>query len=222
MGDLEPDDDVDLSSASVFLDFDGTISLADTGVHLLNRLVGDSWHDIEDRYDNGEIGSRDCLVQQWALLPRHDEVRLRAVAAEVPLDADFEFLVEALLDEGAEVSIVSDGFGFLATAVGESVGIPVRTATVDWRTGTLGFPDADPSCGCARCGTWKLAAVREAAERGRRTIFVGDGTSDRLVAPAVDVLFATDALARWCDENGLTYRPFLSLGEVAARLGLLS
>ena len=75
-------DDIDLRSASVFLDFDGTISLADTGVHLLDRLVGDAWHPIEDLYDNGEIGSRECLVEEWALLPGHDEARLRAVAAE--------------------------------------------------------------------------------------------------------------------------------------------
>jgi HAD superfamily phosphoserine phosphatase-like hydrolase len=225
MGDGDAGDrslsDVDLTSASVFLDFDGTISLADTGVHLLDRLVGDAWHEIEDLYDNGEIGSRECIVRQWGLLPTDDEELLRSVADEVHIDAQFEFLVDALLDEGAEVSIVSDGFGFLATDVGASVGIPVKTAAVDWATGALSFPDEDVSCPCAQCGTCKQAPLREAAGRGRRTIFVGDGTSDRLVAPHADILFATDELARWCDDNGVSYQPFLSLGEVAARLGLL-
>jgi HAD superfamily phosphoserine phosphatase-like hydrolase len=216
-------DEIDLSTASVFLDFDGTISLGDTGVHLLNRLVGDAWLPIEELYTSGEIGSRECALRQWALLPSGDEDRLRAVAAEVPIDDYFETLVEDLLDAGAEVSIVSDGFGFLATDVGEAVGIPVRTATVDWATGTLSFPDADPSCPtCAQCGTCKITPLRQARERGRTTIFVGDGTSDRKAAPLADVLFATDALARWCDENNVAYRPFLSLGEVAVSLGLLS
>jgi 2-hydroxy-3-keto-5-methylthiopentenyl-1-phosphate phosphatase len=214
-------DDIDLTSSSVFLDFDGTISLADTVVHLLDRLVGDAWHEIEDLYDNGEIGSRECLLRQWALLPTDDEDRLRAVADEVALDAHFEFLVDALLDEGAEVSIVSDGFGFIALDAGANVGIPVVTAAVDWSTGTLSFPNEDPSCPCARCGTCKPTALRQAAARGRRTIFIGDGTSDRLVAPEADLLFATDDLARWCDDNNVPYQPFLSLGEVAARLGLL-
>jgi hypothetical protein len=86
--------DLDLSSTSVFLDFDGTISLADTGVHLLNRLVGDAWHGIEELYTSGEIGSRECLVRQWALLPTGDEDRLRSVAAEVPVDPYFEPLVD--------------------------------------------------------------------------------------------------------------------------------
>jgi HAD superfamily phosphoserine phosphatase-like hydrolase len=214
-------DDIDFTSSSVFLDFDGTIAMADTGVHLLDRLVGDAWHEIEDLYDQGEIGSRECTLRQWALLPTDDEDRLRAVGAEVPIDPHFEFLVEALQDEGAEVSIVSDGFGFVAADVGASVGIPVVTATVDWSTGTLSFPYQDAACPCGRCGTCKPAVLRQAAGRGRRTIFIGDGTSDRLVAPEANLLFATDDLARWCDENDVPYQPFLSLGEVAARLGLL-
>jgi len=52
------------------------------------------------------------------------------------------------------------------------------------------------------------------------TIFVGDGTSDRMAAPLADILFATGALARWCDAHDLTYRPFSSLRDVAVDLGL--
>jgi HAD superfamily phosphoserine phosphatase-like hydrolase len=214
-------DDLDLSSASVFLDFDGTIALGDTGVHLLNRLVGDSWLEIEELYKSGEIGSRECVARQWALLPVGDEGRLRSVAAEVPIDDHFEPLVDALVDAGAEVSIVSDGFGFVASDVGEAVGIAVRTSAVDWATSTLTFPYEDSSCPCARCGTCKQAPLREAAARGRTTILVGDGASDQLAAPLADLVFATDQLARWCDVNNVAYRPFLSLGEVAAALGLL-
>lgn len=213
-------DDLDLSSASVFLDFDGTISLGDTGVHLLTRLADDSWREIETLYTSGEIGSRQCIARQWALLPA-DEGRLRSVAAEIPIDDHFEPLVDALLDAGAEVSIVSDGFGFLAADVGESMGIAVRTAAVDWTTGDISFPYEDASCPCARCGTCKQAPLREAAGRGRTTIVVGDGTSDQLAAPLADLVFATDQLARWCDLHNVAYRPFLSLGEVAAALGLL-
>ncbi|HVC70665.1 MAG TPA: HAD-IB family phosphatase [Acidimicrobiales bacterium] len=214
-------DDLDLSSASVFLDFDGTISLGDTGVHLLNRLAGDSWRAIEELYASGEIGSRECITRQWALLATEDESRLRSVAAEIPIDDYFEPLVDALLDAGAEVSIVSDGFGFVASDVGESMGIAVKTATIDWATGAIAFPDGDETCLCARCGTCKQAPLREAAGRGRTTIFVGDGLSDQLAAPGADLLFATDQLARWCDLQNIPYRPFLSLGEVAAALGLL-
>jgi 2-hydroxy-3-keto-5-methylthiopentenyl-1-phosphate phosphatase len=213
--------DLDLSATSVFLDFDGTISMGDTGVHLLNRFAGDTWREIEDLYTSGQIGSRECITRQWALLPTDDENGLRSVAAEIPIDDHFEPLVDALLDAGAEVVIVSDGFGFVASDIGESMGIAVRTAVVDWADGSISFPDGDASCPCARCGTCKQSPLRQAAGRGRTTVFVGDGTSDQLVAPLADVVFATDQLARWCDLHDVAYHPFLSLGEVAAALGLL-
>lgn len=209
-----------LGSASVYLDFDGTISLADTGVHLLDRLVGDAWHDIEAEYASGEIGSLECVARQWALLPDHDEELLRAVSAEVPIDSFFLPLVTALRDAGAEVTIVSDGFGFVASAVGAAAGVAVITASVDWSTGAIAFPYQDPDCPCARCGTCKQAALRQGSARRRTTIFVGDGTSDQMAAPLADILFATDALARWCDDNDVPYRPFSTLRDVAVELGL--
>jgi 2-hydroxy-3-keto-5-methylthiopentenyl-1-phosphate phosphatase len=212
---------VRLRSASVYLDFDGTISLADTGVHLLDRLIGDAWHDIEAEYASGEIGSRACVERQWALLPDHDEELLRSVSAEVPIDSFFLPLVTGLLGAGAEVTIVSDGFGFVATDVGEAAGVGVMTASVDWRTGAITFPYEDPDCPCARCGTCKQSALRQGAARRRTTIFVGDGTSDQMAAPLADVLFATGSLARWCDDNDVSYRPFSTLRDVAAELGVL-
>lgn len=212
---------IDLSSTSVFLDYDGTISAVDTGVHLLERLVGDSWREIEDLYERKVIGSRECMVRQWALLPTTEEHLLRSVAAEVPLDPDLGLLVDRLHDARAEVTVVSDGFGFYVWEPAISVGVPVMTAQADWRTGTLVFPYRDDECPCADCGTCKQAPVRAATSRGRTTVFVGDGTSDRMVAPLVDLLYAKDSLARWCDDNEVPYRRFSSLRDVASDLGVL-
>ncbi len=212
---------IDLSSTSVFLDFDGTISAADICVHLLDRLAGDSWHEIEDLYESKVIGSRECVAREWALLATTEEHVLRAVAAEVPIDPDFGPLVDLLHAAGAEVTVVSDGFGFYVWELGLTVGVAVRTAQVDRQTRTLLFPYRDDDCPCADCGTCKQAPVREAQSRGRTTVFVGDGTSDRKVAPLVDVLYAKDDLANWCDNNGVPFRRFLSLRDIATDLGLL-
>src|SRR4029079_1122866 len=102
---------MDLSTTSVFLDFDGTIATADTGVHLLTRLGAEDWRAVDDEYAAGTIGSREALARQWAMLPP-DEGTLRAVAREVPLDPGLGPLVDGLRSAGAEVLVVSDGFGF--------------------------------------------------------------------------------------------------------------
>jgi 2-hydroxy-3-keto-5-methylthiopentenyl-1-phosphate phosphatase len=208
---------LDLATTSVFLDFDGTISRHDVGVHLLEQLGEPGWREIDAEYDAGEIGSRVCLLDEWDLLP-HDAATLRRVAAEVPLDPDLEGLVAGLRAAGAEVSIVSDGFGFYATERCAHLGIPVLTNEIDWSHGRLEFPNEDRCCACSSCGTCKQAPIKDARHRGRSTVMVGDGTSDRKAALAADVVFAKGALARWCAANAVPFTPFEALADVRAGL----
>jgi 2-hydroxy-3-keto-5-methylthiopentenyl-1-phosphate phosphatase len=208
---------LDLAATSVFLDFDGTISQTDVGVHLLERLGEPGWREVDAEYASGEIGSRVCLLDEWDLLP-HDEELLRDVAAEVPLDPDLERLVSSLRGAGAEVSIVSDGFGFYATERLAHLDIPVVTNSVDWTRGRLEFPHQDRCCACSSCGTCKQAPIKDAGRRGRATVMVGDGTSDRKAALLADVVLAKGPLASWCALNAVPFLRFDTLADVAAVL----
>lgn len=208
---------LDLAATSVFLDFDGTISRSDVGVHLLERLAGLEWHDIEAEYSAGVIGSRICLLDEWDLLPKDADL-LHRIVAEVPLDPGLDALVVTLLDAGAEVSIVSDGFGFYAADACAHLGIPVLTNAVNWGTGQLEFPNEDSCCACSTCGTCKQAPIKEAHHRGRVTVMVGDGTSDRKAALLADVVFAKGGLARWCSANAVGFHRFDNLGDVSRGL----
>ena len=105
----------------------------------------------------------------------------------------------------------ADGFGFHASTTCDAAGVPVLTNAVDWTTGELTFPNLDRCCPCSTCGTCKQAPLKDARRRGRTTVFVGDGISDRKAALLADVLFAKDNLADWCDDSGVDYRPFASL-----------
>ncbi len=153
------------------------------------------------------------MVKQWALLPSTDRRLLGAVAAEVPLDPGLEKLLDGLRRAGAEVTVVSDGFGFHADEVCRSLGVRVVTNSVDWVTGQLRFPTPRASCPCSRCGTCKREPVEEAQRRGRVAMFVGDGVSDREVAPLVDILFAKGQLATWCQGLGVPFQRFSSRGR---------
>ena len=71
------------------LDFDGTITTADVGMHLLERTAPhDEWWELHEQYERGEIGSRECIFDQWALV-EGSEAELRRVAAEVEVDPGF-------------------------------------------------------------------------------------------------------------------------------------
>lgn len=209
---------MDLRGASVFLDFDGTITTQDTGLHLLERLASEGWRQIEHRYLSGEIGSRQCMVAQWALLPR-DRNLIEAVTREVPLDPGFPLLVAHLRSVGADVTIVSDGYGFRAQEVAAQAHLPVLTNAIDWDTFEIRFPNSDASCPCGACGTCKQAPIRAARRLGATTVLIGDGASDAKAAEIVDVVYAKDRLAEWCQNKGIPHRRFSDLGDLVAQLG---
>ncbi len=206
-----------MAQASVFVDFDGTLTVYDTGVHLLERLATGDWRRIDELYASGAIGSRECLVQEWDLLPRDERV-LRQVAREVALDPDAERLVDELRRRGAEVLVVSDGFGFYAEEVCARLGVTLLTNTVEWTRGALEFPNLDRCCPCSSCGTCKQAPIKDARRRGRTTVFVGDGTSDRKAALLADVVFAKGRLAEWCELSGVECIEFDTLADVYTTL----
>jgi 2-hydroxy-3-keto-5-methylthiopentenyl-1-phosphate phosphatase len=202
-----------LTSTTVLLDYDGTVTTVDTGVHLLERVGEPGWMAVDDEYAAGAIGSRECISRQWAMLPK-DEALLREVAREVPLDPGFDDLLDGLRAAGADLLVVSDGFGFHVEEAMAARGVPVLTNAVDWTTGDITFPNEDRCCPCTTCGTCKQAPIKDAKRAGRRTVFVGDGTSDRKAALIADVVFAKGALADWCDDAGVDHHRFDTLADV--------
>jgi 2-hydroxy-3-keto-5-methylthiopentenyl-1-phosphate phosphatase len=208
---------LDLAQTSVFFDFDGTLSTVDIGKHLLERLGPPEWREIERQFIHGEISSRECLLDHWDMLP-HDEGLLRDVAGEVPLDPGFAPLLEALRGAGAEVTVVSDGFGFYVHERCAPFAVDILTNEPDFATGRLEFPHEAHGCACSSCGTCKQAPVKDARYRGRTTVLVGDGTSDAKAALLCDVVFAKAELGSWCARAEVAFTPFDTLADVAAEL----
>ena len=205
--------DLDLSRTSVFLDFDGTITTVDVGVHLLTKAAPDEWRAIDEQFRRGVIDSRECIIDEWDLV-EGDEATLRAIAAEATLDPGVGPLVDALRAAGAELTVVSDGFGFYVEDAVRPFGLEVLTNAVDFSTRRLLFPHEDQCCPCASCGTCKQAPIKDAQHRGQSTMLIGDGASDRKAALLADVVFAKDALASWCGAFGVEYLPFETLADV--------
>ena len=72
--------------------------------------------------------------------------------------------------------------------------------------------------GCGACGFCKAAIVRELQAAGYQVVGIGDGTSDRCLAPAADVLFARGRLTEYCRARAIPFTPFETFDEVLAHL----
>ena len=202
-----------LAGWAVFVDFDGTITTLDVGTHLLERFVPGRYEAIDARYEDGTIGSREWFTELWSELGAVEPAELLAAAREVPLDPDFDCLVDFLTSRGARVTVVSDGLGVYVHDLLCGRDVAVRANGVDDDRRPL-FAFADDRCPCGRCGTCKVAPVRDARAQGLRTAVVGDGTSDRYAAAAADLVFAKGRLVDWCRLGSVDYVPFEGLVDV--------
>jgi 2-hydroxy-3-keto-5-methylthiopentenyl-1-phosphate phosphatase len=222
------------STPIVFLDFDGTITRRDATDAILEAFADPEWLRVEEEWKRGQIGSRECLTAQMALV-RASKEEVDRLLDSIEIDPGFVPLLERCATLSTPVHVISDGFDYCITriltrpslALGPLLsGVQVVSSHLEQGDGALsswrvGFPSSTEPC-LHGCGTCKPAAMTRLNPSSRMTIFVGDGLSDRYAAACADVVFAKDALAVYCDERAIAYTPYGDLGLVAQKLECLA
>jgi hypothetical protein len=92
----------------VFVDFDGTIAPCDATDMLFEQFADPSWRDVEEEWQAGQIGSRECMTRQVSLL-RATPQELVAAASRVGVDRGFSTFVRECARNGFGMTVVSDG-----------------------------------------------------------------------------------------------------------------
>jgi 2-hydroxy-3-keto-5-methylthiopentenyl-1-phosphate phosphatase len=230
----------------ILCDFDGTISVEDTGIAVINALKLEAAWEMEHVWRRGEISSMECLASQWAMvkLPQGDLLDLLDSFA---LRTDFVPFWALVQQRQAAFAVVSDGLDFyidrmmarlgLATCPGEewvkgllaaarqgrrppvSNCVPrfANRTTLDEEGVHVEFPHRTPVC--AQCGNCKLHHLFELRPYFERVIYIGDGHSDMCPAKYADVLFARSHLAEDAANRGMPFIPFEAFADVMAILG---
>ena len=217
----------------VLSDFDGTIARVDVGVEVITRLdLTEAW-DLEFLWRRGEIGSRECLAAQWALV-RLSAGELEALLASMPLDHAFPDFARACRRRGAALAVLSDGLDLYAYPALRRLGLEPCPGTVPLPPSDAGLPVfinhgewtpqgvrvtyPYPASECGRCGNCKTHHLLALKPRYRRIIYVGDGHSDDCPVHHADVIFAREYLAEFCRAEGLPYLPFDDFRDVREAL----
>jgi len=204
-----------MRSAEIFCDFDGTITRVDCVDLILEQLSEPGWEEIEERWISGEIGSRQCMAEQVALLSGGWSA-IESVLDSVEIEPSFPDFATWCRASGIRFTIVSDGLDcaidYILTREGITVDaiIANHLAETDDDRLRLSFPYAQTDCGSGVCKCRIVDGIATAAKR----IYIGDGRSDFCSAGKTDLLFAKNKLLAHCQKEGIACIPFTSFKEV--------
>jgi 2-hydroxy-3-keto-5-methylthiopentenyl-1-phosphate phosphatase len=206
---------------TVVVDFDGTIVDEDVSEAILQAFAPASWWEIDLEFQRGEIGSRECLVRQAALLAGRQEDMLRFAVETFRLDPTFPLFVSWARSRGMTVAVASDGLGFYVEPMLRAAGVTGvrvhanRSSVVDGHV-RLGFPEQHPEC--RTCGVCKMGVVQRYRSEGRLVAFVGEGHTDRYGALYADVVFAKKSLPAICAADGVPFVRWTTFDDIRAHL----
>lgn len=210
--------------ASIVVDFDGTICEQDVSEELLQAFAPATWWDIDLEFRRGEIGSRECLIRQAALLEGSEEELLRFALERYAVESSFPPFVAWAREAGIQPVVASDGMGFYVEPMLRAAGVeglPVLTNEPLPGGPARGFRFGQAHPECVGCGTCKMQTVRRSRADGP-VAFVGEGHTDRYGALFADVVFAKKHLPEICRADRVPFLAWESFDDVRRSLESLS
>jgi len=213
------------SPIDLFLDFDGTLVEPNVAILLVEEFCPDGKrlaHEIDLALHRGEITLREAWRRQVELLhERQIPAMTEWAVRNVPFREGADELLALLHRFKVPTSIVSGGLDFYIEPILRHAGIELPVYCDGIRVVEGGglevvHPFGHPTC--RLCGICKANVVRAIDGGPRRTVFVGDGSTDRYAAEVADLVFARRRLKGYCDDAGIPYVPFETFGPVTATL----
>ena len=201
---------------NILCDFDGTVSLKDTTDFLLENFAQEGWQEIEQQWEKGLIGSKQCMQQQIALL-KMTQQQFYQCLDQIEIDQGFLELVKLSTQYEIPLIIVSDGLDLVIQYILSKYKLShlpivanqlIQTDEDQWR---LDFPNTNSSC-ISASGTCKCKVAQQ--YQPEHIILIGDGRSDFCLSEVADYVFAKKSLIEHCREKQILHSPFEQFSEI--------
>jgi 2,3-diketo-5-methylthio-1-phosphopentane phosphatase len=196
-------------------DFDGTLVEHDSADLIFEQFATSHWRAIEERWQQGLIGSATCMQQQVALM-KTTPAELNALLDTIPLDPAFPLFAHDCNIKGIPLVIVSDGLDYVIHYLLRKFKLdylPIIANHLNYLGQgqfVLTHPYSYPKCQ-TQAGVCKCAIIK--SNSARRTLHIGDGRSDFCAAHCADLVLAKGSLLYYCQAQLIPHLPFADFTE---------
>lgn len=199
-------------------DFDGTITQQDTLSTFLKRYADADWLQLEEMWEKGDIGSAECLVRQFDMVPDISPEMIDEYLDTLQIDPFFKEFNEKRLKNGIDFLILSDGIDYFINRILQkndihNVKIVSNHGEFIGDKFTITFPNQNADCKKAS-GTCKCDIIKNLRADYVNIFYIGDGTSDICVANKADYLFAKSTLLNYCKKTNIECIEYETYKEV--------
>lgn len=208
---------------AIFADFDDTITRSNVTDTVLDRFADPLWREIQEDWLAGKLSAREVLERQMPLITAQPR-DLDALIDSIEVDPFFGEFAKFCTAENHSLYVLSDGFDcwierILQRALSaydgsvKKISVFACGLNLEGDKVAISFPYFPQGCvhGCATC---KPALFERLKMGGDKSVVIGDGVSDLLLAKSADLVFAKNGLRKYCEREGITSHPFTDFRDV--------
>lgn len=207
---------------AIFCDFDDTITRTNVTDTVLERFADPKWLVIQEDWLAGKLSAREVLEKQMPLISATPQA-LDSLIDSIEVDPYFADFALHCAKEELPLYVFSDGFDYwidkiLRRALSNhyaAVKIPVYACRLSWDANrvAISFPYFTQGCvhGCATCKPALFEQLKAGAEK---SVVIGDGVSDLLLAKNADLVLAKNGLRAFCGKEGIASHSFDNFHDV--------
>jgi 2-hydroxy-3-keto-5-methylthiopentenyl-1-phosphate phosphatase len=214
----------DTRKVLVQCDFDGTVTVEDISVAILDTYAVADWRPLLEEYKAGKMSVGDFNSGIFGMVKADKYTLMRTVWAKAKIREGFREFVSYCRQRGFRFVIVSNGLDFYIEEILRAEGLgalEVFASRTTFGPEGLEVDYVGPEGELLNDG-FKRAHVDFYRSKGYQVVYIGDGLSDVAPASECDHIFAIDDLLSQCRQRDLGCTPFQDFHDVMRGLDRLS
>lgn len=207
-----------MNSLTILCDFDGTITIADTGVVALDYFSDEEWRYYDKLLEREEITLEECIKTQFEMLKGRKTEILDLIIKKVELRPNIEEFIEFCHKNNIFFIVLSAGLDFVIeyfmSQFPSSKNIPIYAPTTQFLNGKVKiiFPDLKSN----NSKNFKQDIVKKYSTKNTTVIYIGNGLSDFEGVRTSDFAYVVkdSKLDTLCKKEAIPHKEFTDFLEV--------